>query len=119
MNHPIKGKNIYYTDVMLIDKITYLCIKEKNINSYIFVQSFIKICVCLCVYKGQKKWGLAEKVGAGRKSWGCQLGEEKAPWRPHSNLPIFEVGLQGSQRQILYYEIKVSYMEEILYYEGA
>lgn len=49
-------------------------------------------------------------MGPGRKGWGCQLGEEKAPWRPHSNLPIFEVGLQGSQRQILYHEMKVSFI---------
>lgn len=86
-------------------------------KKYAFIQLCIvlhtDLCLSLCIHTGQKIWGQAEKVGA------VQLGEEKTAWRPRSNPPISEVGLQGSQRQILYQEMKVSYMEEILYCDGA
>ena len=81
---------------------------EKYVFIHLCIVLHTDLCVSLCIHIGQ-----AEKVGA------VQLGEKKAAWRPHSNPPISEEGLQGSQRQILYQEMKVSYMEEILYCEGA
>lgn len=41
----------------------------------------------------------AENVGA------VQPGEEKVLWRPHNNLPVFEVSLQGRQRGALCQEL--------------